>query len=42
MDAKTTGIVAYINWIGVVIAFVLGDREGAKFQLNQARIRLLK
>ena len=31
MDAKTTGIVAYITWIGLVIAFVLGDREGAKF-----------
>ena len=29
MDAKTTGIVAYITWIGLVIAFVLGDREGA-------------
>ena len=26
MDAKTTGIVAYITWIGLVIAFVLGDR----------------
>ena len=24
MDAKTTGIVAYITWIGLVIAFVLG------------------
>ena len=33
MDAKTTGIVAYITWIGLVIAFVLGDREGAKFHL---------
>ena len=35
MDAKTTGIVAYITWIGLVLAFVLGDREGAKFHLNQ-------
>ena len=38
MDAKTTGIVAYITWIGLVIAFVLGDREGAKFHLNQALV----
>lgn len=38
MDAKTTGIVAYITRIGLVIAFVLGDREGAKFHLNQALV----
>ena len=38
MDAKTTGIVAYITWIGLVIAFVLGDREGGKFHLNQALV----
>ena len=30
MDAKTTGIVAYITWIGLVIAFVL--------HLNQALV----
>ena len=41
MDAKTTGIVAYITWIGLVIAFVLGDREGAKFHLNQALVILI-
>ena len=40
MDAKTTGIVAYITWIGLVLAFVLGDREGAKFHLNQALVIL--
>ena len=38
MDAKTTGIVAYITWIGLVIAFVLGDREGANCHLNQALV----
>lgn len=38
MDAKTTGIVAYITWIGLIIALVLGDREGAKFHLNQALV----
>jgi len=31
MDKKTTGIVAYLTWIGLVIAFVAGDKEGAKF-----------
>lgn len=36
MDKKTTGIVAYLTWIGLVIAFVAGDKEGAKFHLNQA------
>lgn len=38
MDAKTTGIVAYITWIGWIIAYVAGDREGAKFHLNQALV----
>lgn len=38
MDAKTTGIVAYITWIGLVIALVAGDREGAKFHINQALV----
>ncbi len=41
MDAKTTSIVAYITWIGLVIAFCAGDREGAKFHLNQALVVLL-
>ena len=38
MDKKTTGIVAYLTWIGLVIAFVAGDKEGAKFHLNQALV----
>ena len=38
MDAKTTGIVAYLTWIGLLIALVAGDREGAKFHLNQALV----
>ncbi|OUQ13328.1 hypothetical protein [Lachnoclostridium sp. An138] len=41
MDKKTTGIVAYLTWIGLVIAFVAGDKEGAKFHLNQALVILL-
>ena len=41
MDKKTTGIVAYLTWIGLVIAFVAGDKEGAKFHLNQALVIFL-
>lgn len=41
MDAKTTGIVAYLTWIGLLIAFLAGDKEGAKFHLNQALVILL-
>ena len=31
----------YLTWIGLVIAFVAGDKEGAKFHLNQALVILL-
>ena len=41
MDKKTTGIVAYISVIGLVIALAAGDREGAKFHINQALVILL-
>lgn len=38
LDRKTTSIVAYITWIGLLAAILLGDREGAKFHLNQALV----
>lgn len=38
MDSKATGIVAYFTWVGFLIAFCIGDREGAKFHLNQALV----
>ena len=41
MDAKTTGIVAYLTWVGFIIAVCAGDKEGAKFHLNQALVILL-
>ena len=41
MNKKTTGIVAYITWIGWIIAFCAGDKEGAKFHLNQALVILI-
>lgn len=41
MDAKTTSIVAYLTWIGLLIAILAGDKEGAKFHINQALVILL-
>ena len=41
MDKKTTGWVAYLTWIGLLIAFVARDKEGAKFHLNQALVIFL-
>ena len=41
MDAKVTGIVSYLSWIGWVIAFFAGDKEGAKFHLNQSLVIMI-
>ena len=41
MDKKTTGIVAYLTFIGWIIAFVAGHKEGAQFHLNQALVIFL-
>lgn len=41
MDKKTTGIVAYITWIGWIVAYCAGDKEGAKFHLNQALVIMI-
>ena len=38
LSKRATGIVAYISLIGFLIAFLCGDREGAKFHLNQALV----
>ena len=38
MDTRTTGIVAYITWIGFLIAIIAGDKDGAKFHVNQALV----
>lgn len=38
MNSKVTGIVAYITIIGWLVAFLAGDKEGAKFHLNQALV----
>lgn len=38
MDKKTTSWVAYLTIIGLIVAFCAGDKEGAKFHLNQALV----
>lgn len=41
MDKKVTGIVAYITLIGLLVAYFAGDKEGAKFHINQALVIFL-
>ncbi|MGI5965898.1 MULTISPECIES: DUF4870 domain-containing protein [Anaerotruncus] len=41
MDKKMTGIIAYITLIGWLVAFFAGDKEGAKFHLNQSLVIFL-
>ena len=38
MDKKVTDIVAYLTWVGLIIAFVAGDREASRFHLNQSLV----
>ena len=38
ISAKATGVLAYITWIGFLIAYFAGDREGARFHLNQGLV----
>lgn len=41
MTKKATGIVSYITIIGWLIAYFCGDKEGAKFHLNQSLILVI-
>ena len=41
MDAKVTGIVSYLSWIGWIIAFFFFFQEGAKFHLNQSLVIMI-
>lgn len=38
MNKKLTGIVSYLTYVGWIIAYIAGDREGAKFHLNQSLV----
>lgn len=41
MSKQTTNIVAYLWWIGWVVAFCAGTKEESKFHLNQALVIIL-
>lgn len=38
MDTKTTSWVSYITFVGWIVAYLAGDKEGAKFHLNQSLV----
>ncbi|MBP3759763.1 MAG: hypothetical protein J6I83_07980 [Firmicutes bacterium] len=38
MSTKATGVLAYLTWIGFLIAYFAGDRQGARFHLNQGLV----
>ncbi len=38
MNKRTTDIVSYLTWIGLVVAFLAGDRRSSRFHLNQALV----
>ena len=38
MNKRTTDVVAYLSWIGLLIAFLIGDRYGSRFHLNQSLV----
>ncbi|MDE7220216.1 MAG: hypothetical protein K2O45_11430 [Oscillospiraceae bacterium] len=38
MDKHVTDIVAYLSWPGLLVAFLLGDRQGSRFHLNQSLV----
>ncbi len=41
MDKKVTGILSYITLVGWLVAYFAGDREGARFHLNQSLVLFL-
>ena len=36
MSKRTTDVVAYLSWIGLLVAFVMGDRAASRFPLTQS------
>lgn len=38
LGKKATDIIAYLSWPGILIAFLLGDRYGGRFHLNQSLV----
>lgn len=38
MNKHATDIVAYLTWVGLLIAFVMGDRSASRFHINQSLV----
>lgn len=38
MDSKMTGIVSYLTPAGWLVAFLIGDKDKAKFHMNQSLV----
>lgn len=38
ISTKATAVLAYLTWIGFLIAYLGGDRQGARFHLNQGLV----
>lgn len=38
MSKRTTDIVAYLTWIGFLVAYLAGDRNNSRFHLNQGLV----
>ena len=41
MNKRTTDIVAYLSWIGLLVAFLAGDKENSKFHINQSLVIMI-
>jgi len=38
MSKRATDIVAYLTWVGLIIALVAGNRQASRFHLNQSLV----
>ena len=38
MTKQVTDIVAYLSWPGLLVSFLIGDRAGSRFHLNQSLV----
>ena len=38
MDKRLTDIVSYLTWVGLLIAFLIGERTESRFHMNQALV----
>ena len=38
MNKRTTDVVGYLTWVGLLVAFIVGDRSASRFHLNQSLV----